>query len=195
MREDAQMMLEPVEKEIRELLPQSVAHYEQARQVVPGGATRSRFWWPVPTYAVRAEGPYLYDLDGRRYLDCNLGFGPLILGHRHERVERAIAEQLTRGIQFGAPGTGEYELARRIVSSVPGAERVIFVSSGPRRPCRRFASPAPQRAGARSPSSRVAGTGGRTSCCTAIHSWGARPIAPRPSRTAPGYRRRSPAPS
>jgi glutamate-1-semialdehyde 2,1-aminomutase len=111
-------------------VPNSYAHYEQARTLVPHGATRNRFWWPIPLYVDRAQGAYAYDLDGHEYIDCLLGFGPMILGHGHPEVRAAIDRQLDRGTQYGAPPPEELGLARQIVESVPGAAWAVFLTSG-----------------------------------------------------------------
>jgi len=110
--------------------PRGLAHFREASEVVSGGTTRTRHFWPLPLFIDRGEGAYLYDIDGRRYVDCNLGFGPLILGHGHPAVTRALREQLDRGIMFGCPVTAEEAVARKIVRHVPGAERVVFLNSG-----------------------------------------------------------------
>jgi glutamate-1-semialdehyde 2,1-aminomutase len=123
-------MVERVKRELREALPRSAALAEGARSVIPGGTTRGRFWWPFPVYAERGDGPRITDVDGRTYLDCNLGFGPLILGHRHPVVTQAVREQVERGVLFGPPNESEAELAALVVANVPAAERVIFTSSG-----------------------------------------------------------------
>ena len=116
--------------EVKAALPRSVSRFEEISHVIPGGTSRHRFWWPMPVYVDHGEGGYVYDIDGRRYLDCNLGFGPLILGHRHPRVLAALEKQLSQGLLFGAASIGEGELAKQIVSNVPGAEEIIFVNSG-----------------------------------------------------------------
>jgi glutamate-1-semialdehyde 2,1-aminomutase len=113
-----------------ELLPESLAHFRRASRVIPGGTARSRFFWPVPTYIERGEGGYLFDVDDRRYVDCNLAFGPLLLGHCHPEVSRAIEAQVARGVLFGAPVVQEAEFAECLLSAVPGAEQVIFLNSG-----------------------------------------------------------------
>ena len=110
--------------------PKSFEHYEKARRLIPHGATRNRFWWPIPLYIDHAKGAYAYDLDGREYIDCLLGFGPMILGHRHPEVLEATQRQLLRGTQFGAPPPEELGLAEQIVASVPNAGWVVFVTSG-----------------------------------------------------------------
>lgn len=110
--------------------PRSYAHYERARRIIPHGATRNRFWWPIPLYIDHAEGAYAYDLDGRRYVDCLLGFGPIILGHGHPEVRAALERQITRGLQFGAPPPEELSLAEKIIAHVPNAGWVVFLNSG-----------------------------------------------------------------
>lgn len=123
-------LLATAAERFRQRFPRSAAHYEAAARVLPRGTTRSRFWWPQPLYLERGEGSRVVDLDGHELVDCNLGFGPLILGHRHPRVLAALEDQMTRGVHFGAASAGEEALARRICSSLPGCERVIFLNSG-----------------------------------------------------------------
>ncbi len=84
----------------------------------------------APAYLKRAEGAYVWDVNGNRYLDFPMALGPILLGHRHRAVERAILEQLRSGIVFSLPHPIEIELAERIVALVPGAERVRFAKSG-----------------------------------------------------------------
>src|SRR5438477_208272 len=76
------------------------------------------------------EGPYLYDLDGNQYLDYVGSWGPLILGHAHPRVVRAVEESVRRGASFGAPTEAESQLAELIIDAVPSVEMVRMVSSG-----------------------------------------------------------------
>jgi glutamate-1-semialdehyde 2,1-aminomutase len=123
-------MLERVTKEVSEALPKSAAQIERARSVIPGGTTRGRFWWPIPVVVDRGDGARVTDIDGRTYIDCNLGFGPLILGHRHPVVTEALREQVERGVLFGPPNQAEADLAQLVVDNVPGAEQVVFTSSG-----------------------------------------------------------------
>ena len=78
----------------------------------------------------RAEGPYLYDVDGNRYIDYIGSWGPMILGHRHPRVKGAIASALEEGTSYGAPTEREETIARAVVEMVPSIEMVRFVSSG-----------------------------------------------------------------
>src|SRR5205085_6119615 len=76
------------------------------------------------------EGPYLFDLDGRRYIDFVGSWGPLILGHAHPRVVAAIEAALPDGTTFGAPTERESELAELVIGAMPSIERARFVNSG-----------------------------------------------------------------
>src|SRR5262245_35922589 len=78
---------------------------------------------------VRGEGPYLYDADGRRYVDLVASWGPLILGHAHPAVVAAVSEAAARGTSFGAPTPGEVQLAGQIIERT-GIEQVRLVNSG-----------------------------------------------------------------
>ena len=122
--------LSRVATEIRALLPKTSALFESAHEVVPGGFTRARFFWPLPIYIDRGEGPFVWDVDGRRYIDCMLGFGAMVLGHCDPGITSAVQSQLEKGCHFGTAVATESELARLIVDNVPGAEQVIFVNSG-----------------------------------------------------------------
>jgi glutamate-1-semialdehyde 2,1-aminomutase len=83
-----------------------------------------------PFFVDRGEGAYLYDTEGRRYVDYVLSWGPLILGHAHPVVTEALEQQLNRGTSYGAPTEAEVELAERIVRLVPTVEMVRLVNSG-----------------------------------------------------------------
>jgi glutamate-1-semialdehyde 2,1-aminomutase len=123
-------LVEQLTKEVTEAIPASAAQADRARSNIPGATTRGRFWWPIPIYLTAGEGPRVRDIDGRSYIDCNLGFGPLILGHCHPIVTEALLEQLNRGTLFGPPTEAESELAELIVDNVPNAEKVVFTSTG-----------------------------------------------------------------
>ncbi|MGA9314587.1 MAG: aminotransferase class III-fold pyridoxal phosphate-dependent enzyme [Solirubrobacteraceae bacterium] len=84
----------------------------------------------APAYVERADGAYVWDVDGNRYLDFPMALGPILLGHRHPAVEQAIVEQLRSGIVFSLPHPIEIEVAERIAALVPGAERIRFAKSG-----------------------------------------------------------------
>jgi glutamate-1-semialdehyde 2,1-aminomutase len=108
--------------------------YERACRVLPGGVNSpARAFGAVgghPLFIARGEGPYLFDLDGNQYLDYVGSWGPLILGHAHPRVVKAVEEAMRRGASFGAPTEAETRLAELVISAVPSIEMVRFVSSG-----------------------------------------------------------------
>lgn len=108
--------------------------FERACRVIPGGVNSpARAFGAVggqPPFIERGEGPYLFDLDGNRYLDYVGSWGPLILGHAHPRVVAAVQDAMTRGASFGAPTEQETQLAELVIAAVPSIEMVRFVSSG-----------------------------------------------------------------
>jgi glutamate-1-semialdehyde 2,1-aminomutase len=112
----------------------SAALYERACRVIPGGVSSPvrafRAVGGTPLFIERGAGQYLYDVDGRRYLDVVNSWGALILGHAHPVVVEAMAQACRHGTTFGAPCAAEVGLAERITSSYPGLEQVRFVSSG-----------------------------------------------------------------
>jgi glutamate-1-semialdehyde 2,1-aminomutase len=124
-------MVQPVSSRDR---PRSAAAFERACRVIPGGVNSpARAFGGVggrPPFIARGEGPCLFDLDGNRYLDYVGSWGPLILGHGHPRVVRAVTETLARGATFGAPTELETQLAELICELVPSIEMVRMVSSG-----------------------------------------------------------------
>ncbi|MCL6627802.1 MAG: glutamate-1-semialdehyde 2,1-aminomutase, partial [Alicyclobacillus shizuokensis] len=83
-----------------------------------------------PFFAERGEGAYLYDIDGHRYIDYVLSWGPLILGHTHPEVVQAVVEAAARGTSFGIPTELETEMARMVHELVPAIEVVRMVNSG-----------------------------------------------------------------
>src|SRR5829696_3010787 len=85
---------------------------------------------PTPLVFERAEGPYLFDIDGNRLIDYYLGMGPMILGHSPAAIRQAVHDQIDRAILFGGQGSLEVEAARLVCDMVPCAERVRFGSSG-----------------------------------------------------------------
>lgn len=114
--------------------PRSAELFDEAKHLIPGGVNSPvrafRGVGGTPRFIERGEGAYLYDVDSNRYIDYVLSWGPLILGHAHPAVVRAITEQAARGTSFGAPTELETELARLVVGAVPSIEMVRFVSSG-----------------------------------------------------------------
>src|SRR5437762_10613575 len=101
----------------------SHAAFERAKRVIPGGVNSpARAFGAVggePPFIARGEGPYLYDVDGNRYLDYVGSWGPLILGHTHPRVVEAVTAAMRDGASFGAPTERESELAGLIICAVP----------------------------------------------------------------------------
>ncbi len=113
--------------------PASQDLFDRARALVPGGVNSPvrafRAVGGTPRFMVRGEGSYLFDADGRRYVDLVSSWGPLILGHTHPAVVSAVVEAAGRGVSFGTPTRGELALAEEIVARTPVAQ-VRLVSSG-----------------------------------------------------------------
>ena len=113
---------------------QSKMLFDKAKKCIPGGVNSPvRAFGAVgghPFFVERAEGPWLYDVDGNRYLDYVCSWGPGILGHAHPRVVEAVRKACGGGLTFGAPTAGEVELAELIHVCVPDVEMVRLVSSG-----------------------------------------------------------------
>ena len=104
---------------------------ERARKVAPGGVHTSIRTVDPPLSFQRAEGAYIYDVDGNRYIDYHAAFGPFLLGHCYPDVTERVVETIKRTDLFGV-GTTELEvqLAEKIVTHVPSAEKVLFCNSG-----------------------------------------------------------------
>ncbi|MBM4077457.1 MAG: aminotransferase class III-fold pyridoxal phosphate-dependent enzyme, partial [Planctomycetes bacterium] len=112
----------------------SQSEYARARKSIPGGVNSpARAFGGVggtPVIMDRANGPYLFDVDGNRYVDYIGSWGPHILGHRHPAVMSAIMESLEKGTSFGAPCVLESEFAELLIDAVPSLELVRMVNSG-----------------------------------------------------------------
>ena len=108
--------------------------FEEARKILPGGVDSPvRAFKAVggqPLFIERGEGAWLVDVDGGRYIDYVLSWGPLILGHAHPGVVKALTEAAARGTSFGAPSELETRLAGIIGSMMPNMEMMRFVNSG-----------------------------------------------------------------
>jgi len=108
--------------------------FERARQIIPGGVNSPvrafRSVGGTPRFIDRGHGPYLWDADGNRYIDYVLSWGPLILGHAHAEVVRAITDAAARGTSYGAPTALENDLAELVIQTVPSIEMIRFVNSG-----------------------------------------------------------------
>jgi glutamate-1-semialdehyde 2,1-aminomutase len=114
--------------------PRSRELFREARRFLPGGVDSPvRAFHAVggePVFVAQGEGAWLLDVDGRRYVDYVLSWGPLILGHAHPAVVRAITETAARGTSFGAPSALETELAKALQARIPSLEMLRFVNSG-----------------------------------------------------------------
>ncbi len=108
--------------------------YQEAQTLLPGGVNSPvRAFRGVggdPVFIERAEGAYLYDVDGNRYLDYVQSWGPMILGHTHPAVLEAVIAASKRGFSYGAPTQAESELAKQVMRLVPSVEMIRFVNSG-----------------------------------------------------------------
>ncbi len=112
----------------------SQALFAEALTLLPGGVDSPvRAFKAVggePLFIERGKGPWLFDVDGNRYIDYVLSWGPLVLGHAHPRVISALTEAASRGTSFGAPSPLELALARQVRGLVPSVEMIRFVNSG-----------------------------------------------------------------
>jgi glutamate-1-semialdehyde 2,1-aminomutase len=108
--------------------------FEQAQEVIPGGVNSPvrafRAVGGEPIFIQRAEGAYLFDSQGKRYIDYVLSWGPMIHGHNDPDILAAVIAKAQLGLSFGAPTEIETELARLIVALIPSIDKVRFVSSG-----------------------------------------------------------------
>ena len=108
--------------------------FAQAARVIPGGVNSPvRAFKAVggsPVFIDRAEGAYLWDVDGKRYIDYVLSWGPMIAGHAHPHVLAAVQEKMQKGLSFGAPTEIEITLAEKLCSIMPNMDLVRMVSSG-----------------------------------------------------------------
>jgi glutamate-1-semialdehyde 2,1-aminomutase len=109
--------------------------YRRALELIPGGVNSpvramKAVGLDEPFFVARGEGAYLEDVDGNRYLDWVLSWGPLLFGHADAETVEAVREAALRGTSFGAPTEAEVELAAEIADAVPSVERVRLVSSG-----------------------------------------------------------------
>src|SRR6476620_10569741 len=112
----------------------SAALFARAQRVIPGGVNSPvrafRAVGGTPRFITRGAGAYLFDVDGRRYIDYIGSWGPMILGHGHPAVLEAVHKAARDGFSFGAPTEREVELAEEILALVPSMQQVRLVSSG-----------------------------------------------------------------
>lgn len=115
-------------------IDRSKALFAEAQRLLPGGVNSPvrafRAVGGQPLFFDRGEGAYLVDVDGNRYIDYVLSWGPLILGHAHHRVVAAIQDAAARGTSYGAPCPQEVELATLVTELMPNIEMLRFVNSG-----------------------------------------------------------------
>jgi glutamate-1-semialdehyde 2,1-aminomutase len=119
------------EKEYVARTSRSKAHFDKAKKLIPSGVESNvRFFEPYPFYVKRAKGAYLWDIDGNRIIDFALGYGPMILGHNHPAVIRAVKEQVDKGTMFGASGELALEFVNTVKKAMPSIEMFRFANSG-----------------------------------------------------------------
>ncbi len=115
-------------------IQKSIQLFQQAKTLLPGGVDSPvrafRAVGGQPLFIERGEGPYLYDVDGNRYIDYVLSWGPLITGHAHPDVIAAIQQAAAKGTSYGAPSPLEVDLARLVMEFMPNIEMIRFVNSG-----------------------------------------------------------------
>ncbi len=113
---------------------QSKALFSRATALIPGGVNSPvRAFKSVggePFFVERADGAFLHDVDGNRYIDYVGSWGPMIVGHNHPRVRKAVADAIGRGLSYGAPCAAEVTMAETITRLVPSVEMVRMVNSG-----------------------------------------------------------------
>ncbi|RMH00444.1 MAG: aminotransferase class III-fold pyridoxal phosphate-dependent enzyme, partial [Aquificota bacterium] len=108
--------------------------FQKAKELMPGGVSSPvRAFKAVggePIVVSKAQGSRLWDVEGKEYIDFLMSWGPLILGHAHPKVVKALQEQAQKGLSYGLTNEHEITLAKMVVESVPSVEMVRFVSSG-----------------------------------------------------------------
>ena len=112
----------------------SRALFEEAKKYIPGGVNSPvrafKSVGDTPRFIAKAKGSHIWDVDGNEYIDYVCSWGPMILGHAHPEVVKAIQEQAEKGTSYGAPTELEVKLAKMIVELVPSVEKVRMVNSG-----------------------------------------------------------------
>ena len=108
--------------------------FERAKKVLPGGVNSPvrayRAVGMAPRFITRADGPFIWDEDGRKYIDYVCSWGPMILGHNHPVIREAVEKAVKDGLSFGAPTRREVEIAQLMIDLVPNIEMVRMVNSG-----------------------------------------------------------------
>ncbi|MFP5483098.1 MAG: aminotransferase class III-fold pyridoxal phosphate-dependent enzyme, partial [Gammaproteobacteria bacterium] len=108
--------------------------FERAQKTIPGGVNSPvrafRSVGGTPRFFKRANGPYVWDADDKRYIDYIGSWGPAVLGHAHPEVIKAVQDAAVGGLSFGAPTEGEIVMAETLCEMLPSLEQVRLVSSG-----------------------------------------------------------------
>ena len=108
--------------------------FARAQKTIPGGVNSPvrafRQVGGTPRFIARAQGPYFWDADGKRYVDLIMSWGPMIVGHANPEVVEAVQRAATQSFSYGAPTAGEIDLAERICELMPAIEQIRLVSSG-----------------------------------------------------------------
>ncbi len=111
--------------------PESGALWQESQDIVPGGLlSLARKFKPYPFYTERGQGPYIWDVDGNRYLDCCMAYGVLLLGHAHPVAVEAMRDQAERGAVYGTPHPLEISYSEQLIDCIPCAERALLCNSG-----------------------------------------------------------------
>src|ERR1700722_12161301 len=114
--------------------PSNAAWFERAQRAIPGGVDSPVRSFAsvggVPFTVAHGDGPWVYDVEGTKYLDFVQSYGAVLLGHAHPVTVDAVRRQAGQGSTFGMPTPGEVRLAEAIADRVPGCEQVRLVSSG-----------------------------------------------------------------
>jgi glutamate-1-semialdehyde 2,1-aminomutase len=111
---------------------QTHALQKRARNVMPLGVNSNFRYWgeEITPYVDRAKGAYLWDVDGKKYIDYRMAFGPIILGHSYDEVDQKVIEEIQKGILFAMTGELEVAVAEMIVEMAPAVEMVRLACSG-----------------------------------------------------------------
>ncbi|MBL7064860.1 MAG: aspartate aminotransferase family protein [Anaerolineae bacterium] len=106
--------------------------WRRAAEVMPLGVNSNfRYWGDDETFVIeRAKGAYIWDIDGNRYIDYRLGFGPVILGHAYEEVDARVRDAIHNGVTYAFTNLLEISVAEKIVAMCPGMEKVRLANSG-----------------------------------------------------------------
>jgi glutamate-1-semialdehyde 2,1-aminomutase len=112
--------------------PKTHALQKRAQEVIPLGVNSNfRFWGDgITPYVQKAKGAYLWDVDGKKYIDYRMAFGPIILGHSYEEVDQKVIEEIQNGILFAMTGELEVAVVEMIIEMAPAVEMVRLACSG-----------------------------------------------------------------